>query len=88
MLMNELLPLLKGVTGRGNQYKAKCPAHEDNEPSLSIGERDGKILFHCHAGCSHENIIAALGLNMSDLFSEKLELPTVRHNCYSRPVMA
>lgn len=27
---------------------------------MSIAEKDGKILFHCHAGCSQENVIATL----------------------------
>ena len=69
MQLSEFLHLLKGVTGRGNQYKAKCPTHDDKDPSLSIGGSDGKILLHCHAGCTQEAIVTALGLNMSDLFT-------------------
>jgi DNA-binding transcriptional ArsR family regulator len=29
---------------------------------------DGSVLLHCHAGCSPEQIVAAIGLTMSDLF--------------------
>ena len=39
---------------------AKCPTHEDRNPSLSIREADGKILLHCHAGCSQRDVIDAL----------------------------
>jgi DNA primase len=45
---------------RGAGYTACCPAHQDNDPSLSITERDGKPLVHCHAGCAQEAVINAL----------------------------
>ena len=52
----------------GKSLKAKCPAHEDKTPSLSITEGDdGRALVHCHAGCKTEAIVAAIGLTMSDL---------------------
>ena len=41
-------------------WKAQCPAHLDRTPSLSINEKGGKLLIHCHAGCSYEEILAAL----------------------------
>lgn len=39
---------------------AKCPAHDDNSPSLSLSEHDGRILFKCHAGCSQESVLLVL----------------------------
>jgi hypothetical protein len=55
----------------GAGWLAKCAAHEDRSPSLSIREGDGRrILLHCHAGCSIESICAALGIKVADLFSE------------------
>jgi hypothetical protein len=39
---------------------ARCAAHEDSTPSLSIREHEGKILLHCHAGCSQRDVIEAL----------------------------
>jgi hypothetical protein len=40
---------------------ARCPAHDDREPSLSICESgDGRMLVHCHAGCSQERVVGAL----------------------------
>jgi hypothetical protein len=45
-------------SGRG--FIARCPAHEDRHPSLSLSERDGRVLVHCHAGCAQADVIAAL----------------------------
>jgi len=42
-------------------WAAKCPAHDDAHPSLSIAlGSNGKILFFCFAGCSQESVLAAL----------------------------
>ena len=51
------------------QWSARCPAHEDKNPSLSIRETDeGAVLVHCFAGCSFERIFACLDLDVSDAF--------------------
>jgi putative DNA primase/helicase len=43
---------------------AKCPAHEDNAPSLSLRITDtGRLLAYCHAGCTFDEIREALGLS-------------------------
>jgi putative DNA primase/helicase len=44
----------------GASWMARCPAHDDRTPSLSIREADGKVLVRCHAGCEQEQVIAAL----------------------------
>jgi putative DNA primase/helicase len=45
----------------GAYWIARCPAHDDRTPSLSIREGDGgKLLVHCHAGCEQAQVIAAL----------------------------
>ena len=72
MRLNDILQRLKGVKGSGNQYTALCPAHEDKNPSLAISAKEGKILLHCHAGCSAESIVAAIGFEMKDLFIEEI----------------
>jgi hypothetical protein len=50
--------LVKALGGRYGM--ARCPAHKDRTPSLSVSERDGKVLIHCHAGCSQEDVWQAL----------------------------
>lgn len=72
MTIDDILSRLEGVRGREGQHTAKCPAHDDRQSSLSIGEKDGKILFHCFAGCSAESVADKLGLSMKDLFLEPL----------------
>lgn len=55
----------------GNGWKAKCLAHDDNKPSLSINEGDdGRVLVKCHAGCRTEDVVTAAGLTMADLMPE------------------
>jgi len=44
----------------GSCWMAKCPAHDDHNPSLSIREADGKVLLHCHAGCAQRAVIDEL----------------------------
>jgi putative DNA primase/helicase len=44
----------------GSCWMAKCPAHDDHNPSLSIREVDGKVLLYCHAGCGQRDVIEAL----------------------------
>ena len=52
---------LGGAKHRGpGSWMARCPAHTDSSPSLSLTEKDGIILVHCHAGCSQQAVIAAL----------------------------
>src|SRR4051794_8403770 len=54
-----------GYRRSGHGYMARCPAHDDNNPSLSISEgRDGRVLVHCHAGCDTRTILELVGLHM------------------------
>lgn len=54
------------------EYQARCPAHEDRSPSLSIalGE-DDRILIYCFAGCSIDRICRSINFEMSNLFPRK-----------------
>ena len=71
MSIDELLGRLKGVRESGDgSWVACCPAHDDSNPSMSVTARNGKILLHCHAGCQASEIVAAMGLEMKDLFED------------------
>ena len=73
MDLHEFLSLLQGVKGSGNQYSARCPAHKDRSASLSIAEgRDGRALVKCFAGCTPQAVMQAVGLEMADLFPERI----------------
>ena len=52
--------------------KALCPAHDDNNASLSISDRrEGNgIVIKCHAGCDYQDVLAALGKTPRDLFDD------------------
>jgi len=73
MTIDEFLehPSLEGsARSAGNGYVAVCPVHDDNEASLGITEGDdGRILLQCYAGCTTPDIVAEMGLRMSDLFA-------------------
>lgn len=56
------------VSRSGGGYLAQCPAHEDRRASLSIGRGNGKALLNCHAGCSVDDVRAALKLPWPALF--------------------
>jgi hypothetical protein len=68
--LDEVLGRLQGVRRLGTaKAQALCPAHADQEPSLSVdvGE-NGCVLMHCHAGCTFDDILAAAELTKKDLF--------------------
>ena len=72
--------VLRGLSGvrqrQLGQWSARCPAHNDREPSLSVRETsDEAVLLHCFAGCAVHDITAALGLNMADLFPPRDSRP-------------
>jgi hypothetical protein len=57
---------------RDGKYLARCPAHDDRSPSLSIKEcSDGRVLIHCFAGCEPEVILKSVGLSFRDLMPER-----------------
>jgi hypothetical protein len=65
----ELLEQLEGVRKAGRGWIAKCPAHPDRTPSLSVTVgSDGRLLIHCFAGCAVLDVLGALNLTIADLF--------------------
>src|SRR4051794_15315760 len=63
-----------GAGPRGNRqrgFTARCPAHDDRTPSLTVSEgADGRALLKCQAGCDSESVVRALELEWADLFPE------------------
>ena len=61
LTLTAVLARLEGVRRHGDHYMARCPAHEDRTPSLSIAQgARGRVLLYCHAGCAYPDIVHAL----------------------------
>ena len=75
MLLDELLDRLERVQKSGANYTARCPAHQDRAPSLSIREGDDRLLLFCHAGCDQDSILDAIGLSWKDIVYSTDEEP-------------
>src|SRR4051812_42022477 len=78
MILSELLPRLNWVRKGGSGFVARCPAHDDKKPSLSLHEDVGRILLFCHAGCTTDEILKSLGLTFSDLYDKRITEPSRR----------
>lgn len=78
--LDNLLARLDKVRDKGNgQYTACCPAHDDRSPSLAVRETDdGTILIKCWAGCGAADVVAAVGMELSDLFPDSAGSDTLR----------
>lgn len=60
----------------GKTWRGHCPAHDDENPSMSAGRSDfGHIWVKCHAGCSTDQILYALGLSRDNLYQPKNNEP-------------
>ena len=86
--LGHLLGKLNQVAGTGRQWSARCPAHADNDPSLSVGISDdnSRILVHCHVDCETEDVLAEIGMRMSDLFSVSAPAQMGRPDQRARPL--
>jgi len=75
MTANDLLSKLDKVKCAGQgKWLACCPAHADKTASLSVRELDdGRVLAHCFAGCSVHEVVAAVGLELTDLFPPRTD---------------
>jgi hypothetical protein len=69
--VKNLLSRLQGVRRSGKGWMAKCPAHDDRNPSLNISEGEhGRVLLQCFAGCSALKVINAAGMTARELFPQ------------------
>ena len=70
-MIDDLLSRLDKAKPAGDRaWIARCPAHDDREPSLSLAEENGLITMHCFAGCRTKNILDTVGLRWGDLFPD------------------
>lgn len=61
--MRDAERITRALRGRwfGGYGIARCPAHGDKHPSLSLADGDGdRLLARCHAGCTFTDILDAL----------------------------
>ena len=63
--LDDIIPHLRKARITKHSFPRKaiacCPAHDDNNPSLSLSETpDGKLLWNCKAGCSQEAVYEKL----------------------------
>ena len=49
-----------GGRWHGSYGTARCPAHEDRNPSLQISDGETAVLLKCHAGCENRGIIEVI----------------------------
>ena len=85
-----LLSRLEGFKATGpSRWIGCCPAHEDRFPSLAVRELDdGRVLIHCFAGCSVDEILSVAGLDFRVLFPEQRALHVTRERTAFSPLQA
>ena len=73
--VDAVLSRLEGVRHTGqDQWEARCPAHEDRSPSLSVSVGEGgRALLCCQAGCELDQVVAAIGMTTAELFPPRPE---------------
>ena len=80
--IDTVLDRLKGWRPCGDGFAARCPAHADWNPSLSVNESaDGHVLLKCHAGCKTDDIVAEVGLTLAHLFTSEYARRFGRRRC-------
>lgn len=74
----DLLDRLEKVRLSGpDRWIACCPSHADRTPSLSVRRGDDRWLIHCFAGCSAVDVVRSIGLELADLFDDRVFRHTV-----------
>ncbi len=56
----------------GARYLVHCPAHDDQHPSLELGDGDKGVVMICRAGCAQDRVVDLIceraGIARNDLF--------------------
>jgi putative DNA primase/helicase len=82
MTLEQVLSKFEKARKAGSGYNVRCPAHQDDNASLTITQADDKILMHCHAGCSTAEILQHANLKASDLFLTPLTQQQEKKSTY------
>jgi hypothetical protein len=70
MTAQAMAEMLGARRASADRWQARCPAHQDRSPSLTITDtREGTILIRCWAGCRTADVLSAVGLSFKDLFA-------------------
>lgn len=73
-LVADLETTIAAVRRDGKRRDARCPAHEDQRASLSVGlGAEGRVLLKCQAGCTFAAVRDAAGLQSSDLSPQRTD---------------
>ena len=71
MSTQAILDKLNKVKGSKGKYRAQCPSHGSSGLTLQISERDdGSTGIYCYAGCSAEDVLAAINMPVSAMFGD------------------
>lgn len=71
MELADVLDKLENVKALPSGYSARCPAHEDAVSSLMVNKgRTQPVVVHCHAGCTVDDVLKALGLTTGDIMGK------------------
>jgi hypothetical protein len=60
--LDNVLARLDLVRRSPRGFMARCPAHDDRVPSLSVRELYDRVALHCFAGCLEADVWRALDL--------------------------
>jgi hypothetical protein len=73
MTATEFAALLHAKQIRRGHWIARCPAHGDKRPSLSIAEgKKYPVVFKCMSqGCTQDEVLKAMGLTWKDLLGDR-----------------
>jgi hypothetical protein len=56
------------VRPHGRNYVIQCPAHDDQNPSLSIRDGDdGRLIVHCFAGCDPLDVLSEIRARIGNI---------------------
>lgn len=80
-MLEKIIKLTNAASsGTFGSFVGHCPIHNDKNKSLSITQKDGKLLLHCHAGCSQDELIDLLKRNGAWAESENRKVNETQTN--------